>query len=281
MPCLAAGCCFASAPPEEIVEQRSYDDARATFRTSLVVHGPSPQPYDPVTVAPDATVVEYTSGGLGLTAWRSRIDPNEALRPAVVFLHGGFAFAEEDWEMSRAFRDAGYVVMTPILRGENGAPGDYTLYLDEVDDVVAAGRALAATPGVDASHVYVTGHSAGGTLAMLAAMHTDAFRAGTSLSGFPDTRAFVEGWPELVPYELADIEESRIRSPLVFSRSFRVPFRAYAGTEEPECLDAIDQMVEGARAAERDVQGDEVAGDHFTAVPGEIERTLRFFASVL
>ena len=39
---------------------------------------------------------------------------------------GGFAFEAEDWDQCKTFRDAGFVTMTPWLRGENGQPGNYT-----------------------------------------------------------------------------------------------------------------------------------------------------------
>ena len=40
--------------------------------------------------------------------------------------------------MAQPYRDAGYIVMIPILRGENGQPGFYTMFYDEVDDVLGA-----------------------------------------------------------------------------------------------------------------------------------------------
>jgi dipeptidyl aminopeptidase/acylaminoacyl peptidase len=74
--------------------------------------------------------------------------PGERL-PAVVFLHGGFEFTEDDWEMTRPYRKRGFVVMMPKLRGENAMPGDYTMFFDEVDDVVAATEArVGVTPRI-------------------------------------------------------------------------------------------------------------------------------------
>ena len=65
------------------------------------------------------TEITYSSGNLGLKAWVNQPEADNARRPAVLFLHGGFAFDLEDWEMAQPFRDAGFVVMTPMLRGEN------------------------------------------------------------------------------------------------------------------------------------------------------------------
>jgi hypothetical protein len=55
-----------------------------------------------------------------------------------MFLHGGFCFDASDWQVTKAFRDAGFIVMIPVLRGEQGQPGNFTMFHDEVDDVVNA-----------------------------------------------------------------------------------------------------------------------------------------------
>jgi dipeptidyl aminopeptidase/acylaminoacyl peptidase len=78
--------------------------------------------------------------------------------------------------------------MMPILRGENGSPGAFTLFYDEVDDVLAAAAVLAEQPGVDRGRIYVSGHSAGGVLAAFAAMTSARFRAAAPLSAAPDSR---------------------------------------------------------------------------------------------
>lgn len=59
--------------------------------------------------------------------------------------------------MSQPFRDAGFIVMMPVLRSENGQPGDYSMFYDEVDDVLAAADVLARQPDVDAQRIYSQG----------------------------------------------------------------------------------------------------------------------------
>ena len=103
--------------------------------------------------------VYFPSGDHRLRAWFNRHGESEK-RPAVLFLHGGWAFGVDDWEMTQPFRDAGYVVLTPILRGENGQPGSFTMFYDEVDDVLAAADYLAKVPCVDPNRIYIAGHSA-------------------------------------------------------------------------------------------------------------------------
>ncbi|HEY7230017.1 MAG TPA: hypothetical protein VH558_06575 [Pseudolabrys sp.] len=83
-------------------------------------------------------IVQYTVGNLKLRAWIALPKNRQSKMPAVLFLHGGFSFSAVDFEKAKPFLDAGFVVMTPILRGENGQPGAFTLFFDEVDDVLAA-----------------------------------------------------------------------------------------------------------------------------------------------
>ena len=135
--------------PLVTVQAQPYARARAEFQTRLVHRGPAPEP-DSMPPTPDGvTLVTYPSGKLRLHAWIKRpVAASSARRPAILFVHGGFSFGPHDWEMAQPFLDAGYVVMTPTLRGENRQAGAFTLFYDEVDDVIAAGKWLARQPGV-------------------------------------------------------------------------------------------------------------------------------------
>lgn len=261
--------CGRSAKPHDI----DYAAARRAFHTKLVHVGPSPQQWQPVEVAADAQEVTYTSGALALRAWISK--PAGLNRPAVLFVHGGSAFGADDWEMTRPFRDAGFVVMMPILRGENGSPGAFSLFYDEVDDVLAAGEALAKQPGVDASHVYISGHSNGGTLTMLAAMSSTRFRAAAPLSGLVDATG-IAGPPEQVPFDQTDPNEGRMRSVIAFAGSFKCPVRIYLGEQEPG-LESYQELVRLARAAGRDIDLVRVPGNHHTMTTAAIPLAIALF----
>src|SRR5262245_33444244 len=171
-----------SFAPMVEVQDEDYAEARRRFQTKLTRKGPSPQAGDPVKPPADATEVEYRSGELRLKAWVSRPADETHKHPAVLFLHGGFAFGADDWQISQPYRDAGFVVLTPILRGENGQPGAYSFYYDEVTDVLAAAEYLIKLPYVNADRVYIAGPSAGGTLVLLSTMTSKHFRAAASFS---------------------------------------------------------------------------------------------------
>src|SRR5262245_5594044 len=112
--------------PEVEVQNEDYVQARGRFRTRLAKKGLSPQPWSPLKVPASVTEIGYKSGDLSLKAWINRPADEKRKYPAVLFLHGGFAFAMDDWEQTKPYRDAGFVVLAPMLRGENGQPGSWS-----------------------------------------------------------------------------------------------------------------------------------------------------------
>ena len=254
-----------------------YAEARKSFRTRLVRTSPSPQQAGPLHTPPGARAVTYQSGELSLTAYMDLAPKDGKKHPAVLFCHGGFAFGDDDWSMPQLFRDAGFVVMVPILRGENGQPGNYSTMYDEVDDVLAAAETLAHLPEVDADRVYVSGHSVGGTLALLAAMTTTRFRAAASLSATVDQRQFVRSQPDLVAYDSTAPHEIEMRSPLAFATSLHCQTRISYGEAEEWTARPSKALARFAEAKHLDVQAVSVPGDHFSSVPAEIRAAIAFF----
>jgi hypothetical protein len=94
------------ASPGLELQPLPYTEARAKFKTKLLRRGPSPQDYQPESPPPGARSIDYTSGRLKLKAWVTDPPPDGRPKPAVLFLHGGFAFALDDWEMTKQYRDA-------------------------------------------------------------------------------------------------------------------------------------------------------------------------------
>jgi dipeptidyl aminopeptidase/acylaminoacyl peptidase len=146
-----------------------------------------------------------------------------------------------------------------------------------VDDVLAAAEHLARLDYVDGSRLYVAGHSAGGTLALLAALTSKHFRAGASFSGSPDQAAWARGQQELVPFDPKDQREYQMRSPLAFPRSFQCPLRLYYGREEFLFAASSQKTATLAKAAGRDVEAVSVPGDHFTSVDPAMKQCIAFF----
>jgi dipeptidyl aminopeptidase/acylaminoacyl peptidase len=220
--------------------------------------------------------VEYPSGGLRLRAWVNRPAEGGRRRPAVLFLHGGFAFDRDDWSVSQPFRDAGFVVLTPMLRGENGQPGSFTFFYDELDDVLAAAEFLANQPYVDAGHLYVAGSSAGGTLALLAAEASGRFRAAASASASPDQALLVRHAKIDLPFDKNDPRELQLRSPLAYAASLKCPARIYYATRDHFVLTSR-RTAELAKAHGLDAEAVRLEGDHGSIVPEAVKQSVAFF----
>ncbi len=277
-------------PPTEFPPQtEDYAEARKHFKTKLLREVPSPQAWNPVQPPPGVTEMEYTSGKLQLSAWVSR-DPGEGEKnhPAVLYLHNGFAFGLDDWQQAQPFRDAGYIVMIPMRRGENGLDGSYSMFYDDVDDVLAAADALAKLPYVDGKRLYLAGHSTGGTLTQLTAMTSSRFRAAGSFSGSPDQvnwtvvlsnlGGFRGNQGDLIPFDEENQKEFHMRSPLAFPESFKCPIRLYFGDQEPFFKASNEKLAELAKKKKLDVEAVEVPGHHSTAVNPAMQKCIVFFA---
>jgi dienelactone hydrolase len=273
---LSVGCSeLPNAPPEPGLKAQDYATARQEFRTKLVRRGPSPQPVDDVARVPARVrLLTYTSGDLELACYVDDEPVGGAKLPAVLFLHGGCAMGGDDLEMPQPYRDAGFIVMVPVLRGENGQPGIFTGFYDEVDDVLAAANALADLPYVDDKRLYLAGHSAGGTLAMLAAMASQRFRAAAPISGSCNNMNRDE-W--LTPFDTSDIRESEMRSPVVYASSFKCPVRIYYGHQELWAVSDSGTTAARAKQAGLDVEVNVVPGDHMSCVPEAMRRSIEFF----
>src|SRR5262245_22029643 len=273
-----AGCLKGGASPGLELQEGDYADARKGFQTKLTERGPAPQNGERLSAPPGAKQVKFTSDDLQLTAWVSLAAFEGGKRPAVLFLHGGFGLGQEDWDMAKPYESAHFVVMMPAVRGENNQSGYYTMFYDEVDDVVAAGEYLAKLPGVDPDKVYIAGHSAGGTLTLLGALTSKRFRAATSFSGSPDQKAFLWGQTELAPFNYNDIPEIRMRSPVAWATSFKCPVRLYYGTDEEWSFGSYSkETAKRAKTKGLDVEAESVPGNHFTHVQTAIRRSVVFF----
>jgi dipeptidyl aminopeptidase/acylaminoacyl peptidase len=267
--------------PMARIQNEDYAKVRSQFRTKLTRKGPSPQPGPAVKPPAGVSEIEYVSGKLRLKAWVNRPADKDRKHPAVLFLHGGFAFgAPDDWDVSQPYRDAGFVVLTPMLRGENGQPGAFSFYYDEVDDVLAAAEYLRQQPYVDANRLYLAGPSAGGTLVLLAAMTSKHFRAAASFSAMPDQVLFckhAKGARRDVPTDITDLKELQVRSPLAYAASLKCPTRIFYGSKEPYLFATSRMTGQVAKAKGLDVEAVEVEGDHGTSVPPAIKQSIIFF----
>ena len=270
--------------PDITIQTEDYAEARKRFRTKLLQQSPAPHQEDCKDSIPPVGVTElyFPSDGLRLRAWLNSPPIENKKYPAVLFLHGGFCFDASDWNETKAFRDAGFLLLLPNRRGENRQSGNFTMFYDEVNDVIAAAEYLRKQPYVDDSRIYVAGASTGGTLTMLAALTYPHFRAAASFSGSPDAVGYTRhavaiGNSKDIPFDYRDAKELQLRSARVYAASFKCPVRLYYGTEETHFALSTQPTAELAKQHGLDVQAIAVEGGHTSAEAAEIEMAIAFF----
>lgn len=199
-------------PP--VIYEEPYLERRTKFQTALTKHGPSPQDWEPVTAPAHVRKITFPSGDLQLQGWVF-VPPGaeEQPSPALVYCHGGFAFAiEELVEVCQPFIGAGFVVFCPTLRGENGNPGEFEMFCGEVDDAANAVRWVAEQPYVNKNHLYAFGHSAGGGITSLLALREDIpVRHTGSCSGVYDSH-LLKSMDDIAPFNVKDSGEISLRT---------------------------------------------------------------------
>ena len=216
---------------------------RNTYETQLRERGPAPAKYRDHPPPGHITEVTYPSGELELRAWLQTPGWGSGQSPALVYFHGDFAFGPDDMQVVEPFVEAGFVVMTPMLRGENGNPGDFELLWGEVDDGRAAIQWLAQQPDINPKRIYAFGHSIGGGVAAMLSLYPELpLRTTGSCGGIyvPETFqrwAKSERNSKLVRFDASDPRETQLRVlgpnvPWMVHRHV-----AYVGDDDPWFVD--------------------------------------------
>jgi acetyl esterase/lipase len=251
-----------TAPSAAGTSANGYLERLTAFKTKLRRRGPAPQSFDPSERPPSGVrEVTYESDGLTLKAWLAvpKTASAGAKVPGVAYFHGGFAFGAEDFEGARPFLDAGLAVLCPMLRGENGNPGDSEMYLGEVRDAKAAVRWLASQDMIDGAHIYTFGHSAGGIVSSLLSLHDAPIRHGGSAGSMYGPELF-DWMAESVPFTLDDPQERALRLLLGNAQWMRHPHYAYMGDADPNQRAALARAE--ASASRGLLHTASVPGDH-------------------
>jgi len=277
----AAGCHAQGGPPlRPTLASGSLAQARRAHATHLLVSGPSPQEYGRE-VPPDVRAVAFVSSGRQLRAWLA-VPPGPGPHPAVLFAHGGFALGAGDFDGARPFVKAGFAVLVPAWRGENGNPGAFEFCYGEVDDAAAALDALARVPDVDPKRLYATGHSIGGTLAVLLAEVSPRLRKAAACGAFPNMRDVIEraGRPvfEQTPFDWRNPLEADLRSPGLHVADLNCPLALYYGANERLYSGQARAMAEEGTKLGKSVRVETIPGtDHFTALAPAVQKMIAYF----
>jgi uncharacterized repeat protein (TIGR03803 family) len=242
----------------------SYLQERACFHTKLIRRGPAPGSQELPSPPAGIETITYASGDLKLRAWLSVPDAARARpAPALVFFHGGSEQSAFFVEQAKAFRDAGFVVLFPMLRGENGNLGVWESLMGEIDDAAAAVRWIAAQPFVDPSRIYIYGHSAGAAVSLLTSLRNDLpVRLGGSSAGLY-TEDALKQWTN-APFDVNDERERRIRTPIEFIQTMGQRHVTFVGRDEYS-VERVAQFRRLAAGSKLEIR--EVDGDHMGSLP--------------
>lgn len=243
----------------------AYLQLRRSYATVLTSRGPAPQGWNETRPPEGVREVSYPSGDLKLRAWLAMPKNASAQVPAVVYFHGYFGFDMAEVANVQPFLDAGYAVLMPALRGENGNPGTFELWHGEIDDARAAVRWLAGQPGIDAGHVYAFGWSVGGGVSALLSLLDDVPARITGSCGGLYSRDIFPAWDEIVPFDLKNEQEMQLRLLRGNMASMQRPHIAYLGQDE--WLAGFAPAAEAeAKACGAPLTARIIPGDHFSAL---------------
>jgi acetyl esterase/lipase len=233
----------------------SLADARRGFVTTIAVRSPRPAelPNPPATLFVRA---DYANDkGATLAAYVTP-DPRDGRRhPAIIWLTGGETNSLDDFwtpgpeandQSASAFRNTGVVMMFPTLRGGNTNGGGMEYLLGEVDDVLAAAQHVARLSYVDASQIYLGGHSTGGTLALLTAESSGRF---SGVFAFGPVARVERYTPSLIPVAFHEYEEreAKLRSPIHWLHGIASPTWLIEGREPPGNSADVEEMCARSR----------------------------------
>lgn len=239
---------------------------RQRIGTHLEQPGPAPDVYKDPATREGVRLVRYRSNGSELKAWHLTPAHNQLWSPdgypAVVFIHDGTSFSEDELLRARVFSDAGFVVVAPTFRGENGNPGAHELLFGELEDLVAAAAHAAELPEVDRHKLAIWGHGLGGMLSALASLvpHLGVQFTGSS-AGLRPTSAF-EVIPS--PFEATDQERNlRLFGPNI--HHMRTPHWACVAEQDPAVYEEATRLGELSARLDLPLHVEQVLGNRTTS----------------
>jgi dipeptidyl aminopeptidase/acylaminoacyl peptidase len=256
-------------------------DARRQHPTVLSDAGSSPQEFDEVSPA-GVERITFDSDGRTLFGWLGK-PPGDGPFPAVLHIHSGFALGATDFDEVRPLVNAGYVVLVPSWRGENGNPGNFELCRGEVDDALAALDYLSGRPEVDPRRLFATGHSIGGISAMLLAELSPNLRGVMACGAIPDMQTLFDRGMGIelpkMPFDPHSRLEGDLRSPARHVADLKCPLLLCYGSKEGQLpRHQADLFQQSAAQRGKRVQIEAFAGaNHLTAFAPAVARSIEFF----
>jgi dipeptidyl aminopeptidase/acylaminoacyl peptidase len=159
--------------------------------------------------------VTYTSDGLPVVAFIYKPSVAGEKRPVVVYNRGSYVRQNAARELLVTFHrlaDAGFVVVAPMYRGSEGAPGRDEMGGAELADLMNIRPVIASLPYADATSLFLYGESRGGMMTLQALRDGFSTRAAAIVGVFTDLEQYVKEDPKaaaLAPQLFPDYETNR------------------------------------------------------------------------
>ncbi|MEO8126020.1 MAG: prolyl oligopeptidase family serine peptidase [Bryobacteraceae bacterium] len=142
----------------------------------------------------------YSSGGLQVVAYLYHpVEKAESKYPVIIFNRGGYRDTNISLyaTMFHRLAAAGFVIVAPMLRGSEGAPGEDEVGGADLQDVLSASRLAAQLDYADTSNLFLYGESRGGMMTYQAIREGFPARAAAVVGAYTDQAALLDGQPQL------------------------------------------------------------------------------------
>ena len=142
----------------------------------------------------------YRSEDLPVVAFVYRPKATSNKRPVVVYNRGSYVRQNAARELLVPFHrlaDAGFVVVAPMYRGSEGAPGHDEMGGADLADLMNVRAVIAALPYADATNVFLYGESRGGMMVLQALRDGFEARAAATIGTFADLDAYLMENPQV------------------------------------------------------------------------------------
>lgn len=144
--------------------------------------------------------LKYQSDGLSVTAYLYRpANTKDKKLPLIIFNRGSYIVGDLGAQLVPMFRRLaaeGFVVLAPLLRASNGAPGQDQVGGADLDDLMNTRSLIRSLEFVDQKNLFMYGHSRGGMMTFQAIRDGFPLNAAATIGGFTDFNALVTSKPE-------------------------------------------------------------------------------------
>jgi pimeloyl-ACP methyl ester carboxylesterase len=257
-------------------EKFDFAALRKAHATTLLRKEKAPVTYTNFIPPADTEVIRYPSGNFHHFAWL-RMPKGLAGKPvpAVVYFHPSFSLSKADLEHCQPFLDAGFAVLCPTFRGENGNGGHFEFLYGEADDARAAIEWLAKNPKIDAKRIYTFGHGIGGGISALMALYKDLpVRLTGSCGGVYPEEALVAFSQEtrLIPFDIKNPREIELRLLSKNLKGMQRPHITIIGRKDTLMLQAGRNIQTEAEQLKAPLKFALVDGGHEESLPAALQK---------